>query len=245
MTRIVRIEAAGSKGDRWRVHLDDDRTCTLPADEVQRRGLSEGDRLDPGQVEDLLRSSRRQEAMDRALHYLSYRSRSRFEVERYLGRKGYEQPIVEAVLARCEELEYLDDRRFAEAWVRDRIELKPRGAARLKAELRKKGVHDPEAEEAIRSAFRAAGVTERELLERAARKRWRSRRSDDAWTLRRRLFGYLRRRGFRPSEIREVVNELVERDEPRAGEGGPRVGEEELPDAEDGLPAGEGDLPGE
>lgn len=229
MTRVVRIEVAGADGDRLRIHLEDDRVCTLPADEVQRRGLSEGDQLDPGQVEDLLRSSRRQEAMDRALHYLSYRSRSRFEVERYLGRKGYEEPIVEAVLARCEELGYLDDRRFAEAWVRDRIELKPRGIARLKAELRKKGVHGPEAGEAIRSAFREAGVTERDLLERAARKRWRSRRSEDPWTLRRRLFGYLRRRGFRPAEIREVVNGLVEREERTPGESQSVSGEGDLP----------------
>lgn len=150
------------------------------------------------------------EALDRAFSYLSHRSRSRSELERYLRRKGYEEGVVGRVLERCEELGYVDDRSFAAAYVRDRIRLKPRGVRRLRAELRRKGVAPEVAEEGIESAFRESGVTERELLERAARKRWRALRDEDSRTARRRLYGYLRRRGFPGYGIREVVDELLE-----------------------------------
>lgn len=113
-------------------------------------------------------------------------------------------------MARCGELGYVDDRAFAAAFVRDRIRLKPRGVFRLRAELREKGVGESDAEAGIRRAFRETGTTERELLERAARKRWRRVGSDEPRTARRRLFEYLRRRGFPYAEIRDVVEEYLE-----------------------------------
>lgn len=147
--------------------------------------------------------------MERALGYLSHRPRSRLELERYLRRKGFEDRTRTAVIARCEELGYVDDREFAESFVRDRIRLRPRGVFRLKGELRQKGIDGPEAEEAIRAAFRDTGVSERDLLERAARKQWKRLRGKEPRTARRRLVGALRRRGFPAAEIYRIVEEIV------------------------------------
>lgn len=209
MPRLTLLEPAGGRGETIRVHLDGEPRCTLPLATVREMGLEEGMELSAGEAERVLTEGRFREAMDRALDYLSYRSRSRAELERHLRGKGWEGPVVERVVARCRELDYLDDRAFAESWVRDRIRLKPRGRFRLLRELKKKGVPEADAEAGIDRAFREEGVTERELLERAARKRWNGRRTDDPRTLRRRLWGYLRRRGFRSHEIREVVDELM------------------------------------
>ena len=151
----------------------------------------------------------REEALRRAFGYLAHRSRSRAELERYLSRRGYADAVVASVLARCEDLGYVDDREFAASWVRDRIRLKPRGIARLRSELRKKGVPASDAEAGIARAFGEEGVTERDLLERVAEKRWRTRRTDDPVRVRRRLSGYLQRRGFPGHAIREVVDRLV------------------------------------
>jgi len=152
---------------------------------------------------------RRREALRRAFRYLAHRGRSRAELERHLSRRGHDAAVVAAVLARCEELGYVDDREFAASWVRDRIRLKPRGTARLRSELRKKGVSAADAEAGIARAFDEEGVSERDLLERAAGKRWRTRRTDDPLKARRRLSGYLQRRGFPGHDIRQVVDRLV------------------------------------
>lgn len=210
MPRVTRLEPVGRNGDRVRVHLDGEPRATLPRAAAEEMGLTAGDELSGQEVDRLLWEARRQEAMDRALGYLAHRSRSRAELERHLRRKGYEDAVVEGVISRCRELGYVDDREFALSYVRDRIRLKPRGTIRLEAELRKKGVSEEDARAGIERAFREAGVDERDLLERAARKRWRSRRTDDPRKLRRRMYGYLQRRGFRTSEIREVVDGLMD-----------------------------------
>lgn len=206
MTTVTRLDA---DEDRVLVHLDDGDVLRVDPDAVEALELSAGDELTGSEVERLREASARREALDRALGYLSHRSRSRFEVERHLRSKGFEAPAVEHALARCDRLGYLDDREFAAGWVRDRIRLKPRGRFRLKMELKEKGVSEADAEAGIDRAFREEEVTERELLERAARKRWDARRSDDPEKVRRRLYGYLRRRGFRGREIREVVDRLM------------------------------------
>jgi len=154
--------------------------------------------------------------METALRHLSVRPRSRAELERHLRRRGVPPERIPPVLARCAELGYLDDRAFATAMVRDRIRLRPRGLARLRAELREKGVEAGDAEAGIRGAFEEAGVTEADLLERAAEQRWRTLGGFPPAIRRRRLTAYLVRRGFPRVDIRRVVGGLA-RDEAGSG----------------------------
>jgi regulatory protein len=151
----------------------------------------------------------REEALRRAFRYLAHRPRTRLELERHLARRGYDADVVAATLGRCETLGYVDDRAFAVSWTLDRIRLKPRGIARIRSELRQKGVSEADAEAGIRHAFGEEGIEERDLLERAAEKRWRARRSEDPRTVRRRLAAYLERRGFPSNDVREIVDHLV------------------------------------
>lgn len=153
-----------------------------------------------------------EEAWNAALSYLSYRARSRRELERHLRRKGYESSLVHRVLRRCEELTLLDDLSFATAFVRDRIRLRPRGVTRLEAELVGKGVSRDDARAGIRAAFEDEQVTERDLLEVTARRRWRRLARTDAETARRRLYAHLVRSGFPPDEVQRAVAEMAKAD---------------------------------
>ena len=207
MTVVHRLEAKGD--DRVAVHLEGGDRLVVEAGAAAELGLEAGRELTGPELGRLREASARREALDRAFSYLSHRPRSRFEVERHLRSKGFEPPAVAHALARCEELGYLDDRAFAESWARDRIRLKPRSRFKLRMELEEKGVSEADAEAAIDRAFREAGTDERALLERAARKRFEARRTGDPEKLRRRLHGYLRRRGFRSADIHEVLDGLL------------------------------------
>ncbi len=112
-------------------------------------------------------------------------------------------------MGRCEELTLLDDLSFATAFVRDRIRLRPRGVTRLEAELVSKGVSRNDARDGIRAAFEEEEVTERDLLEVTARRRWRRLARADAETARRRLYAHLVRSGFPPDEVQRAVAEIV------------------------------------
>ncbi len=160
--------------------------------------------------------STHEEAWNAALSYLSYRARSRHELERQLRRRGYDTSVVSRVLARCERLDLLDDLSFATTFARDRIRLRPRGVARLESELIRKGVSRENAREGIRAALAEEEVTEHDLLEAAASKRWARLANTPADTARQRLYRHLVRAGFPRQEVRRIVARLV--DERQRGE---------------------------
>lgn len=91
-------------------------------------------------------------AMQYALRVLGYRQRSEFELRRRLERKGYSSQITDQTLAKLMHLGLLDDREFAQSWVAARSGV---GPARLKQELRQKGIDRDLAEQMITTGISA------------------------------------------------------------------------------------------
>jgi len=156
-------------------------------------------------------------AMDKALELLSFRARSESELKTRLLRAGHAPAAASSATRRCRELGYLDDRAFALAHVRDRLRLRPKGRRALRSELFRKGVDGDLAEAAIDEAFAEAGLDETDLARRLAVKRAETLGDLETDTARRRLTGYLARRGFPPPVVRTVVAEAV----PAGGAGSP------------------------
>ncbi|MFW6085524.1 MAG: regulatory protein RecX [Gemmatimonadota bacterium] len=147
--------------------------------------------------------------MDKALELLSFRPRSESELEARLRRERHAADAIAAAISRCRELGYLDDRAFALSHVRDRLRLNPRGRRALRSELYRKGVDRGIAEEAIEEAFAEFGATERDLARRLAAKRAAALDRVELPAARRRLSGYLARRGFPATIVRDVVGETL------------------------------------
>lgn len=212
---------------------------------MSRLGLAPGDVVDVGRLRVLRDEALVSEATHIALRYLSVRPRSRRELEIRLQRKSIAAEFVDAALARCEELGHVDDRAFAAALARDRIRLRPCGVFRLRAELRRRGVSEADAEAGIGQAFRDERVTEEELLARAAAGRAERLRRLAAPVADRRLFAFLRRRGFASGDIRAWMAAREERTPSRgdtpssaagygsvsAGGGGPSSAPDRGPDS--------------
>src|SRR5439155_8278091 len=121
------------------------------------------------------------------------RPRSREEVRRYLRRKETPPEIIDAALARLDQLDLVNDHTFASFWLESREQFSPRGARALKNELRMKGVE----REVIEELVDDDQDEERALL--AGRKKALSlvRIPDmDFATFRSRLGSFLQRRGF-------------------------------------------------
>lgn len=196
-------------GERMRLTLDDDTSLEIPAEVALATGLRVGDPVDPELRARLEDAHLRWRAREAALKLLSVRARSRRELQRRLRRKDFPTAVVRACLDELEARELLDDGAFARSLARDRIRLKARGPARIRRELRARGVADDTARSAIDGVMDDEGVTERELAEEAALGWLRRQPAEVAAALagepfspereraRRRLTGYLGRRGFR------------------------------------------------
>src|SRR5438128_4212281 len=138
--RITTLEPQANNPERINLYVDGRFLLGVSAAIVLQMGLRLNQELQPDQLEQLRREESEQQAVDRALNYLSFRPRSREEVRRYLRRKETPPEVIEAVLARLDSLELVNDRSFASFWLEAREQFSPRGAQALRNELRMKGV---------------------------------------------------------------------------------------------------------
>jgi regulatory protein len=116
------------------------------------------------------------------------------ELRRRLARRGYPPDQVSAVLSRLAASRYLDDGEYARAWARSRAHGRSLGPRRLAQELRVKGIAEADIAGALREV--SAERDPRELAEAAALRRLPALRGLPPEAARRRLAGYLDRRGF-------------------------------------------------
>jgi regulatory protein len=206
--KITALSPQKHDPDRLSVFVDGEFRMGLSAEVALAENLRIGDTVDEARLLELERRDRGWQARQAALNLLSVRPRSAAELVRRLRMKGYEPEVGEEVVARLRELGMIDDAAFAGTLVRDRVRLKPQGTRRLANELRAKGVDDETARAAIRETLDDAQTDEHELARRAAEK-WRPRPGEEPARARRRLHGYLARRGFDADVIREVLDEAA------------------------------------
>jgi regulatory protein len=193
--------------ERVNVYLDGRYAFSLPAIEAAR--LHRGQYLSDTEVIALQEKGELQKEYDRALHFLAFRPRSRAEVEEYLKKKGVVPAHVTAILERLAAAGLLDDLEFARFWIENRERFKPRGQHALQHELRQKGLSDTTIWEALAEVLPA----EEESAYRAAQGRARALSEADYVEFRRKLWGYLARRGF-PYEVIEQAIERLWEDRP-------------------------------
>ncbi len=200
--RLQSLEPSGTTGERVRLTLSDGSFFVVPRSALAQQDLRSG-ALEPGseleaeEVRLLAELAGSSALHERALRLLAGAAHSVRGLERKLLARGAEPGLVAAELARLGEAGLLDDRAYAEAWVRLRLERHPEGSGPLLAGLEHRGVGREAAEQAVRSALTAEA--ERTAASALAEKL--RRRSDMTPE---RLRGTLARRGFRASLIREL-----------------------------------------
>jgi regulatory protein len=197
---LPEITKLRERGGRARVWVDGEFWAEIDAEVAAERGLREGVALDPEELEEVRVAGERTLAMNRALHFLGYRARSRKEVRDRLRRYGYGEETVDAIVGRLEELGYLDDEEFARAVVREKS--RRYGPRRVSAELRRSGVDAKLAQEVVEGEFAERSELQ-EARSQAARRY--NRGGSDAEA--RRVYGFLTRRGYSAEVCAEVARE--------------------------------------
>ena len=144
------------------------------------------------------------QALQVALRYVSFRPRSVAEVRQRVGR-DFPQPVVEQVLDSLKSYGYLDDAEFARQWRNSRERRRPRGAFLLRRELRTKGIADSIIDDAL-ADVNEAGNAYRAGQRRA--QRWLDGHQMPYATFQRKIWEYLRRRGFTGSVTRDTAGRL-------------------------------------
>ncbi len=158
---------------------------------VVAAGLRIGQALSADEIAALKRHDESERAYEATLRYLTYRPRSRSEVQGYLARRQVAAEQASAILERLERLGLLDDAAFAQMWVENRDRLRPRSRWALRHELRAKGVGEADIDRAVSAVDESEGA-----MQVALRYGRRYARHEEA-IFRRRLLALLQRRGYR------------------------------------------------
>jgi regulatory protein len=165
-----------------------------------------------------------EQALDLAGHFLGTRPRSRWEVGQRLRRARAAGSVIEATLARLEELGIIDDLAFARWWLEQRDRHAPRGRRLVEAELRQHGI-GRDVIEALRDELSAveqggpAGPagddaplprTEEDRARAALARHLRGRPLPEDRQALQRIGMFLVRRGFDPDAVRAALREPEE-----------------------------------
>ena len=136
---------------------------------------------------------------------LKFRLRSEKELQRKLKEKKLPGPIIKQTIQYFKDLELIDDHKFAQQWTSSRLK-KPFGLNRIRLELKDKGIDVDIIDEALKSAENQ--YDELKIVTELAQYRASKHRNADPERIKRRIYGYLLRRGFSMNNIIKAIKTL-------------------------------------
>lgn len=186
--KITALKAQKRDQNRVSVFLDGEYAFGLSR--IVAAWLQVGQVLTPEKVAELRDQDARETAYQRALKLLSYRDRSEAEIQQHLQQKGIPEEVVASVIARLRRSDLVNDKRFAQLWVENRAEFRPRSKRALAYELKEKGIDRTAIEEMLENFDNDAAAYD-------AAHRYVRKLRPLAWPeFRQKLYGFLARRGF-------------------------------------------------
>ena len=207
MPTITRIESQKRRKNRRNVYIDNEFAFGCNLNVVARFRLREGMSIDDSLRRQIEEGEVQQEAFDHATRLLGMRMQSERELRTKLGRKDYGPAVIDAVIENLKRLNYVDDAKFAANRAKDQATLKKHGRSRAVQELMKAGVSRDVADKATAEAY--VDIDPRESAVEVAKKKAASLKRFDAETAKRRLIGFLQRRGFDYETVQYAVEKVL------------------------------------
>ena len=147
-----------------------------------------------------------EEARAHGIRLLKFRPRSEAELRQRLLRKGFSQAVVDSLVEEFGRKGFLNDAKFAQYFATQQMMVKPSGRRALLMGLKAKGVDPQLATQAVEAA--SGGRDELEVAREVASARFSHLQGVTPEAAKRRLFGFLSRRGFSSDVIYKVVREV-------------------------------------
>lgn len=215
MTVITKISVGKKNKSRYNIFIDkgngEEFGFSVGEDVLIKMDLKKGKELDELDMIEIAFQDDIQKAYSLSLLYLSHRMRSESEVVKYLKEKEYGDHVIKEAIHKLYGHGYLNDREFAEALVRTRINSGDKGPVIIARELKEKGIKENVAEQAL-------ALYKSELqLENAAKhiqKGAKQKAGSSLIEMKRKIEQTLIRKGFPGSIIEEAMRDaVIEKDE--------------------------------
>jgi len=209
--QITDIQVQKKHPSRRSIFLDGKFYCGVSEEVVVKFQLKRGMEIDEDRLEELLYEEEFSKAKGYVYRILARRMYTCKEIRDKLVERGYVDKIVEDVIATLERYGYLNDKTYAEEWIQSRMRSKPKGKVALRQELARRGIEKSIIENALDEAFNES--READMALDLARRKVRSYRDADPAASKRKLQGFLLRRGFSFEIVRDVVEKVIDEEQ--------------------------------
>ena len=187
-------------GGKRRLTLDNGEVWVLYRGELHNFHLTEGAEISDAQFLEIRTDVLGKRAKKRAMHLLERMDRTEQQLRGKLTEGGYPADLVEEAIDYVRSYHYVDDERYADTYVQLHGETKSRG--RLLMELQGRGI-DRELAEQVLSAHDEER-DEPDMIRKLLEKRHFD-PEEASPEERRRMYGYLMRRGFKSSDVFRAI----------------------------------------
>lgn len=218
--RISELRESPRRPGRYEIKLEPNgEKLPVSVEIIAELKLKVGRELSEIEYAKLTAASRIIACYDKSLATLSARARSSADLKRWLKTKDFTDAEIDPAIEKLQALGLLDDYAFARGFARSRLAPgRGLGARRVAMELARKGVArhlvdrvlaEAAAErEELEAEADERGETLPSAIEEVAARKMRSLAALEPDVQRRRLYGFLARRGFASSEIAKVLRSV-------------------------------------
>ncbi|MBN2016792.1 MAG: RecX family transcriptional regulator [Candidatus Cloacimonetes bacterium] len=123
------------------IFIDDEPIMSVSSKKVlDKFGLEPGLVIQPEEFYEVKKNIELFEAENILLQFLSYRFRSKKEIQQKLRKKRISQSAIDQLIEKYEQKGFINDDNFAESYILDLISHHPQGSYSIKQKLRQKGI---------------------------------------------------------------------------------------------------------
>lgn len=202
MPRITKISQQKNK-NRVNIYLDYKFGFGLDLENFLKHNLKVGQELTEDEIEKVKAKGDLAKLSEKLLQFAYARPRSRWEIENWFYRKKVGERFRSKLIKKLKKLELIDDQKFAEWWIRQRTEFRPRSIQELTSELVKKKVDKSVINKALENAELDEVSLARRMLEKQKHK-WEEIENDKQRF--QKMSQYLARKGYGWDVIKKAIS---------------------------------------
>lgn len=208
MPIITSIKAQKNQ-KRVNINLDGVFGFGLDLENFMKLQLKVNQELTQDEISEIIKKAEFQKCLDKTINFAMVRPRSIKEVKDYFRRKEVDTSLHQNIIDKLIKLELVDDLKFAEWWVRQRLEFKHKSKKDITFELRQKGIDS----NLIKNVLDHSEIDEVKIAKELIAKKLYKWQKYDEKTRKQKMSQYLAGKGFNWDIISEALDSVIDIDQ--------------------------------
>ncbi len=206
MYTITAIEEQKKNKRRYSIFINGDFFIGVNQDVLAKLNLFKGKQVDKKELTTIIQSEEYNKAKFLVLRYLTLRPRTRFELNRYLKNKGFDQTLINKTLKTVDDMGLINDDDYAQRYALELIKKGKDGYGSILNKLFKRGIKAEKAKTILNDLIKED--EEFQTAIKLANKKLKSIKHKEKSVKIRSINSYLIRKGFSFDIVNKVIRKL-------------------------------------